>query len=904
MRTQGRRAITAAIASLMVAGVLSGTASASQPIDSFEVFTSTTQAGGHPDLETRPSLQSPGEPEAAENVIVNLPEGLFGNPQAIPTCKSADLALSACPISSQAGVITIRANYSGDPNYLLGTAPVYDMEARSSEETARFAFIVPILNVPISIPVAVRTASDYGLRMTVSGITQTMPLASADITVWGFPAASENDNSRFPKGTVGSPAGCPQQASAGCASQNGASPHPAGIAVEPLTDNPSTCTEQPLIATLDVQTYQDSTNLSHAEAEYPPTTGCEKQNFNPVFNAALTTGEADAPAGLDMELKAPLFESKAASPSNIRSAALALPEGLSINPDAADGQTACTDAQANFDSEGPARCPDNAKIGNFDIKTPALTGPLTGSLYFGEPKPGDQYRVFMIADGFGIHSKLVASVRPDADTGQLVIGVEDLPQVPFDQFDLHLFSSQRGLVATPIHCAIYNTDSIFVPWNSALAYQHSRPNLSVESGPNGRPCPSQVRPFNPRLVAGTLTPIAGGFSDFSLQLDRDDGDQFLRDLNFEMPPGFTGSLRGIPYCPEAAIAQAASNPGRAELAQPSCPASSQIGTSNVAAGPGTHPFHVDGRIYMAGPLNGAPLSLAVVTPALAGPYDYGTQVVRVALFVDPLTAQVKALSDTVPEIIGGVPLRLRSIRVSINRPNFAINPTNCAPLSVDSQGIGDQGTVTDFSSYFHVVNCSSLGFTPKMSVRQLGKRGQTKRGENPRLRFDLRTSPGDANLKSVAVTLPKAFAIDQSHLFNICAKAQLQAEMCAGRQPIGFVKVWTPLLDLPLQGPAYAVSGFGKLPHLAFILDGQVRIIPQAESRSVNNGHLKTTVPVIPDAPVGHFRLTLLGGNKGYLINTRDLCISGTGRLRIQYSGQNGKRRTQRITPTVPCGKR
>jgi hypothetical protein len=903
MSRQGWRALTAAIASVLFAALLAGTASASQPIDSFEVFTSTTQAGGHPDLQTRLTLDSPGEPEAAENVIVNLPKGLFGNPHSIPTCKSADLALASCPISSQAGVITVRANYSGDPNYLLGTAPVYDMEARSSEETARFAFIVPILNVPINIPVEVRTAGDYGLRMTVAGITQTMPLASADITIWGFPAAPDNDNFRFPKGTVGSPAGCPQQASAGCASQNGASPHPAGIAVEPLTDNPSTCTEQPLTATLDVQTYQDSINLSHAEAQYPPTTGCEKQTFNPVFNAALTTGEADAPAGLDMELRAPLFESKAASPSNIRSAVLTLPEGLSINPDAADGQTACTDAQANFDSEGPARCPDNAKIGNFDIETPALTGPLTGSLYFGEPKPGNQYRVFMIADGFGIHAKLVASVHPAPDTGQLVIGVVDLPQVPFDQFNLHLFSSQRGLVATPIHCAIYDADSVFVPWNSALAYQHSRPNLSVDRGPNGRSCPSQIRPFDPRLVAGTLTPIAGAFSDFSLQLDRDDGDQFLRDLNFTMPPGFTGSLRGIAYCPEPSIALAATKPGRTEQALPSCPASSQIGTSNVAAGPGTHPFHVDGRIYMAGPLKGAPLSLAVITPALAGPYDYGTQVVRVALYIDPLTAQVRALSDTVPEIIGGVPLRLRSIRVSIDRPNFAINPTNCAPLSVASQGIGDQGTVTDFSSYFHVVNCHALGFKPKMTFRQRGGRKKASRSANPALQIDLRTRRGDANIRSLSVTLANAFEIDQRHLGNICSEKELAEKQCAGRTPIGKAMTKTPLLDQPLSGPVFAVSGSGGLPRLAFILNGQVNLVPRADTVTVKRGRLQTTVPVVPDAQIGHFRMIVFGGKQGYLANTRDICKHPPV-VAVSFQAQNGRRDRQKMKVKTACGKR
>jgi hypothetical protein len=223
-------------------------------------------------------------------------------------------------------------------------------------------------------------------------------------------------------------------------------------------------------------------------------------------------------------------------------------------------------------------------------------------------------------------------------------------------------------------------------------------------------------------------------------------------------------------------------------------------------------------------------------------------------------------------------------------------------MSVDSQGIGDQGTVTDFSSYFHVVNCASLPFRPKMTIRQLGKRKQTKRSRNPRLRFDLWTRGGDANLESLAVTLPKAFAIDQRHLGNICSKSQLETERCRGRQPIGHAWVKTPLLDERLEGPAYAVSGYGKLPRVAFALDGQVTLVPQGESSSVKDGHLKTVVPVIPDAPVGHFRLTLLGGSKGYLVNTRDLCAS-RAMTDIRFIGHNGKLRSQRVRVKTPCGK-
>jgi hypothetical protein len=392
---------------------------------------------------------------------------------------------------------------------------------------------------------------------------------------------------------------------------------------------------------------------------------------------------------------------------------------------------------------------------------------------------------------------------------------------------------------------------------------------------------------------------AGNFSNFTLRLDRDDGDQFLGDLNFRMPPGLSGYLRGLTYCPESAIAAAADHLGRQEQASPSCPASSAIGTSNVAAGPGGHPFHAVGNMYLAGPFKGAPLSLVAITPALAGPYDYGTVVVRVAIHVDPRTAQVTAISDTVPSIIGGVPLRMRSIQVNINKPQFMINPTSCDPLSIDSQGIGDQGTVTDFSSYFHAVNCYSLGFSPRLTVKQIGH-GHTARSANPRLRFDLYTRTGDSNIKSIAVTLPKAFQIDQRHLGNICSKTQLETERCAGRQTMGTVSVVSPLLDQPLQGPAYAVSGYGKLPHLIFILDGQVTVLPQAESASVDNGHLRTVVPIVPDVPIGHFRLSLFGGKQGYLINTRDLCTSPAN-IKVEYLAQGGKQLTQNVKAKTAC---
>jgi hypothetical protein len=880
--------IGAFAASLLGVALFAAPAQATQTITDFQTTASTSEAGAHPDLFTTFTLDTAGNTEAARNIYFNSPEGIFGNPNAITRCAQADFALDSCPANSQAGLITIRADYGVLPNTRLGTGPVYSV-VPGEQHTALFALNVPILHIPILIPVEVRDGSDYGLRFTVSEISQTTPLAQVDLTLWGFPALSAHNNERFKKGSPGNPPGCEFVGDTSCIS----TPVQSTLPPSPLTSNPTVCTGQALVSKLDVQTFQDPDHLAHAEASYPPITSCEKPTFNPVLQAAPTTRETDAPSGLDLTLRAPQFLNFSASPSPIKSATVTLPPGLTVNPDAADGQTMCTDSQANFGKDIASECPDSAKIGTFEVGTPALDGPLSGSLYIGEPKPGNQYRVFMMANGFGINAKLVSAVHPDPVTGQVTLQTQQLPQVSFDEFRLHLFASDRGLLATPTQCQVYDVSAHFFPWDAELPDQTSVQHFSLDSGPNGKSCPGVKRSFTPRLEAGTSTPVAGAFSNFHLKLDRDDGDQFLGDLNFTMPPGFTGSLRGIPYCPEPSIAAAAANLGRAEQLAPSCPAASQIGTTNVAAGPGTHPFNAVGKMYLSGPLKGAPLSLAAVTPALAGPYDYGVVVVRIALHVDSLDAHVFAASDTVPAIIGGIPIRMRSIQVNLDRPNFTINPTNCSPMSIDSQGIGDQGTVTDFSSYFNAVNCATLPFKPKMTMRQVSGRKSTRRSTNPAIRFDLRTRPGDANIKSVSVTLSHAFEIDQRHLGNICSERELTEKQCAGRTPIGEATTTTPLLDQPLSGPVYAVSGSGGLPRLAFLLNGQVNLVPRADTKTVG-GRLKTTVPVVPDAPIGHFRLTVFGGKTGYLINTRDICAHPPV-TDVSFAGQNGKTSSQRV---------
>ena len=408
MRGSIIRQALAALAAVLALAALAAPASAKQDIAEFSVASSSTQAGGHGDFISRLKLEAAGEPEVAKNLTVNLPEGIFGNPGAIFRCRAEDFIVNQCTPGSQVGVITISANYKGVPNTLLGTAP--DLQHGShgartkrpaSPSSSRSS------SAPIVVPISVRSNSDYGLRMTFSTITQSIALSEAKVTIWAFPASQDHDPERFPPGKAGEPQNCSGELDASCNS----APFPrAGITVRPYTDNPSICTGKPLTAKLELTTYQDPTP-TFATADYPATTGCENQKFDPVFNVKLTNSEADQPSGLDIQLKARQFlEGEAPSPSTLRSGILTLPEGLSINPDAADGQTSCSDAQAGFGTDAPGRCPDNSKIGTMEVTTPALDGPLHGALYIGEPKPGNQYRAFMIFDGFGIHAKLFASL--------------------------------------------------------------------------------------------------------------------------------------------------------------------------------------------------------------------------------------------------------------------------------------------------------------------------------------------------------------------------------------------------------------------------------------------------------------------------------------------------------------
>ena len=590
------------------------------------------------------------------------------------------------------------------------------------------------------------------------------------------------------------------------------------------------------------------------------------------------------------------------SPSELRTSRITLPEGFTINPNAADGKVACPESATSIGTLFAAQCPEFSKVATLDLDIAALPGPIRGAIYLAEPKPGEPYRIVLAADGFSTHVKLLGSVRTDPQTGRVTLALEDLPQSPLQKFDLHVFGSERGLFASPPKCGHTPTMAEFVPWDHELLNSNSTDFMDFTNGPNGTGCPGAARPYAPTVRTGVANNTAGSHSPFSITLNRDDGHQNITQLDVSTAPGFAASLRGIPYCPEAAIAQLNSPgyTGRAELASPACPGASQIGTANTGTGAGSHPLSTPGGVYLAGPYKGAPLSLVVVVPAVSGPYDLGNVVVRSAIFVDPVTARVSTVSDQIPQILEGIPLRLRSILVDLNRPNFTLNPTDCRPFSVYTAAFGNEGGLSNSASHFQVANCTNLGFAPKLGIKLRG-RSATKRRGHPALRAVLRTGQNEANLSRTVVVMPKYELLDNSHIGTVCTRVQFAANSCPADSVYGTAVAETPILDQPLRGPVYLRSSSHKLPDLVADLHGQIDLEVSAQIDTVKGGALRTRFNTLPDAPVSKFVLDLRGGAKGLLQNSRPVCKTSR-RASVKLFGQNGMRSTRNTRLQAPCG--
>jgi hypothetical protein len=852
-------------------------------IKSAEGSLTTPAAAEHPDLTLAFALNTPQADfcPKTKDVTVSLPPGFYAIPTLPARCSTGELLGGNCPIDSQVGVTQVRV--SG-----LRTLPVFNLiPPHPDQEIARFGFVVGTFAV--FIDVSVRTASDYGATATIQSAPSLFPLSTAKTTFWGDPADPAHDPQRM---TVFEGNNC----------EGFACLHPPNFArpteeLGPIAfmTNPSACQQGSF--GVEVTSYQLPGQVFSKSAPLGPIVDCEGFPFAPHLEARPTTDVAGAPTGLTSSVTLPQStDPSVPSTATMREVRVTLPEGMTINPSAADGLTACSDQQVHFHEEVDAECPDASKIGSLKIISPAVADPLEGAVYQRSPEPGHLFRLWLVTDELGLHVKIPGEVKPDPSTGQLTAVFRDLPQVPVGEIDLDVWGGPRAPLKNPDTCGEYRTTSVITPWSSDPPATPAD-QFQIDRGPDGGPCREQ--PNSPAFEAGTVSPIAGAFSPFLLRLHREDGSQPFGAFELTLPPGLVGKLAGVAECSDAALAAAGHKSGRDELSAASCPPDSLIGTVDAAAGAGPSPFWTQGKAYLAGPYKGAPLSVAIVTPAVAGPFDLGTVVARSALYVDPETAKITVKTDPLPTILEGVPLNLRTVAAQIDRSQFMLNGTSCEPLAFSGVLTSTLGKVAPLSQRFQLGECGRLGFKPKLEFRL---KGGAKRADYPALNATFKTGKGNADLSGLTLSLPHSEFLAQEHLVTICTRVQFAAQNCPKGSVYGHVKAWTPLLSKPLEGPVYLRSSTHPLPDLVLDLRGQIEVAAVGRIDS-HNGGIRVSFEELPDAPVSKVVVKMKGGAKGILTNSTNIC-HGSHRATVRLRAHNGRRRSlQPALVSSSCGK-
>jgi len=900
------------------------------------------QSAGHPQVGfTQFIIEDEPGPIVGEipvgnlrTVRVDLPAGLSVNPQATP--EQCDLAVvehpESCPADTKVGTSAVTAtNPLTSVSVPIPPVNVYNLVPRPGEP-ARFG--LTIVGNDIFLDAGVAWDGDYHEFFTIH---------VAKLELGGIPGlevARIQQNRLVFDGRSG----------------NGT-----------FITTPTTCYDhesQPFAHTystfLRADSYEQEDPIFPAgspfiESELPPNTNpkeCGTVPYKPSLSVDPGSVPTDSPDGpavkVDVPFEVPsgseiLQERTKQASSQTKQAKVTLPLGMGINPSAATGglQT-CTDAQFDKGTTKPVACPAASKVGVATINTPPLPdGSLSGPVYVGQqlsrdPTSGQEYRIFVDVEStrYGISARLVGNVSADPITGQLTTTFDDkalggLPQVPFSSFKLDFDDGPHAVLTSPGSCGPNKTTAVMTPWTGNAAATPSG-EFSLSTAPGGGKCAKTLaeRPFAPSFAADTNKPAAGEFSPLHMNIARTDGNQELKGVDVTLPPGLVAKLAGVKYCPGSVLAAAAANSGAAEAADSSCPSSSLIGHADIVAGSGPSPLHVSGKVFLSGRYKGAPLSLAVVTPATAGPFDLGTVVVRVALSLEPRTAQVHAVSDPIPHVYGGSLLDVRSVSVKLDRDNFTLNPTNCSKLSFGGALLGGGANPVDPAAFtrspvsapFEASGCDKLDFRPKLSLRLTGA---MRRAKNPRLRAVLTARPGDANLARAQTILPRSLILDQGNLAKVCTRVQFAANDCPKDSIYGNAVATSPLLDDPLEGPVYLRSSNNVLPDLVADLRGQVEVELDSRTDS-NHGRIRNTFDVVPDVPVTKFVLNLRGGKRGLLVNSQNQCPrkkkhGGKGaqtskahkrmgargkRVVVRLKGQNGKKLNTRPRLLLACGKK
>jgi hypothetical protein len=873
-----------------------------------------TQAGSHPFATTTSiAINSHDTSEGTvpdgetKDLRIELPAGFVGNPTAIPPCTGAEFdeidvlkSLPGCSNSSVVGIAALKLEYKAVPPGETDElhVPVYNLVPPRGT-VAELGFVG--LNVPVFVQLNVNRSFPYNVIASIENLPQSVLFFSSDVTAWGNPAASIHDAVRGNCLEAGKPGQAPISVGK-C---------PVSIPETPFITAPRSC-GGPLVTAFDGDTWSDPGAFVPGTSTTAAMTGCGALGFAPQVSSQPTVASGETPSGLNFDLNIAnpgLTEPESLSDSEIEKAVVTLPEGVTTNPSVASGLGACTLAEYEGESlGGEGGCPGSSKIGTVEVETPLLEDEardgglrvLHGSIYVarqGDNPFGNLLTIYMVIEDpdLGIFIKLAGKVDPNPATGQLTTTFVGLPQLPFSHFHLHFREGPRAPLITPPTCGQFSTLAALYPYSNPAAPLQRTATFTIGSGAGGGACASSLGqlPFAPAFSAGTLSPAAGAYSPFVLHLNRPDGSQQFSSVAATLPPGLLGRLAGIPYCSDAQVAQAvnrsAEGQGAAEIAAPSCPSGSEVGTVSVGAGAGTEPYYVSGHAYLAGSYKGAPLSLVIVTPAIAGPFDLGVVAIRTALYVNLETAQITAVSDPIPPILHGLPLDVRSIAVDMARPGFTLNPTSCEPMAVAGSATSTLGATASLSDRFQVSGCAKLGFKPKLALRLTGA---TKRAGHPSLRavVSYPKKGSYSNIARAQVSLPHSEFLDQSNIGTVCTQPQLKSATCPKKSIYGFARAWSPLLEKPLEGPVYLGVGYGhKLPDLVADLNGQIRILLHGRVDTAKSKGIRNTFEVVPDAPVSRFVLTLKGGKrKGLLVNSENICLKSQ-RASARFVAQSGR---------------
>jgi hypothetical protein len=620
---------------------------------------------------------------------------------------------------------------------------------------------------------------------------------------------------------------------------------------------------------------------------------CSLEGFNPSFALTPETTQSDQPDGLATTLSV----THPAKPgeqdtSDLKNATIVLPEGVTMNPAAGKGLEACTPEQIGIGTRNAVTCPSRSRIGSVTLEVPTLpAGSLQGSIFLGKPAgksiEAPPYTIYLDAESarYGVKVRLKGSVTPDPATGQLTTTFTENPPAPFNSITLNFNGGGAAPLANPLVCGTAGAKTEFTPFSGNSAVLGTTP-FTTEG------CTSSPPGFAPTQSTAAEPAQGGGSNTFTINYQRPDGQQYLTKVKTILPPGLVGNIPVVTQCPEP------------QAAAGTCTAASQIGTVTVAAGAGSEPFDFQGKVYLTGPYEGAPFGLTFVVPSIAGPFNLGNVIARAKIQVDPSTAQVIATDEKVPTIVGGIPIRLKSLTVTVNRQGFERNPTNCSVLTTESVLTGSLGGVATLKTPFQAEGCSALAFKPAFKATTSGK---FSKANGASIETTITMPSGEANVKSVKVQLPKQLPSRLTTLQKACLQATFEANpaSCPAGSIVGTARANTPTLPSQLQGTAYLVSHAGlAFPDLDLVLDANgVRVILVGNT-DIKKGITTTTFASTPDVPVTSVTVNLPLGPHSALAAFGDLCTAPLI-MPTTIVGQNGKQFKQNTRiATSGCGVR